>query len=100
MRRTKVPIRDPNFLQFNVTLYSARGTKNEVKQMLYFDAKESVECDGLYKMSFKPFPNQEFPPVFFFGEKGIWTNCDFVAVGRMLEPREKIIMNNVSLMAR
>jgi len=100
LRRTVVSLRDPNFLQFSIILYSDRGAKNEVKQMLRLDTKDSVECGGIYQMAFKPYPNQDFPPVFFFGERGIYTSCDFVAVGRMLEPRETIIMRDVSLMAR
>jgi len=106
LRRLQLTIRDPQFLQLSIHLYSARGTKNEVKQILYLDTKSSTVPDyeneldsGVYNMAFKAFPNQDFP-VFFYGEKNIYTSADFVAVGRKFEPREKRILQDVGLQAR
>jgi len=100
LRRSKLTTRDPQFLQLSIHLYAARNTPNELKQILYLDTTRSAVHDGVYFMKFKPYANQDFPPVFFYGERNIFSVIDLVAVGRILEPRERKIMDNISLNAR
>eukprot|EP00026_Physarum_polycephalum_P014192 Phypoly_transcript_14682.p1 GENE.Phypoly_transcript_14682~~Phypoly_transcript_14682.p1 ORF type:complete len:310 (+),score=47.79 Phypoly_transcript_14682:3-932(+) len=99
-KRINLTIRDPHFLLLNVHLFAGQNSPNQIKQTLFADKKEYEKYTGKYNLSFKMHPNQLPVPVFFYGERGITSSCDLVAIGRSLEPREIKVISHCPIYQR
>jgi hypothetical protein len=93
-------VRDPHYLLFNIHLFAGQTSPNQIKQTLFVEKKEYDKFTGILIMNFKMYPNQLPVPAFFYGERGITSSFDFVAVGRSLEPREIKVLSHCLIYER
>lgn len=61
---------------------------------MFLEKKAYNEFSGILDMNFKVCPNQLPVPVFFYGERHIFSSFEFIVIGRSLDPREQKVIPN------